>query len=171
MEGDWIRGKVLTISGWLFDLLGIRAITDSIASVIPQRQTLRFLGCAIVADNPTSGTTDVTVSGNRIVSGQDALDVVYGTDTADVVYYSVLAHNRTALIANPLAGMPTKIRFVFGISGSAFNVELRKNTGGGTLPFGASSSMVLGSATGYNPFVDLQFISGAWKVTAASWVP
>ncbi len=51
----------MTFAGWLFDLLGIRAITDSLASVLPQRQTLRFIG-ALVADNITLGSTDVTIS-------------------------------------------------------------------------------------------------------------
>lgn len=51
----------MTISGWLFDLLGIRAITDSLGTVFPQRQTLRFLG-ATVADNSVLGSTDVTIA-------------------------------------------------------------------------------------------------------------
>lgn len=163
----------MTVAGWLFDLLGIRAVTDSIASVLPQRKTMRFLGGVLASDSIANGSTDITIAGQRVVIGQDAADVVYGTDTADVVYYlPSLANSRTALVAEPLPGMPTKIRFVFGRTSGAgsLNVELRRNVDGNTFSYGTHGSVVLGCTSGYTPWADLQYVSGRWQATGAAWL-
>src|SRR5687767_14943240 len=66
---------------WLEDLLGYKAIIDtSTGSDVekPQREKLRFIG-AVVADNNSLGTTDVTIGGN--VSDIDALSLTLGPGT------------------------------------------------------------------------------------------
>lgn len=47
--------------GWLFDVLGLKDIFDSLNNAYPRRQQMRFLGNASLADNPTLGTTDVLI--------------------------------------------------------------------------------------------------------------
>lgn len=59
----------MTAAGWLFDVLGVKDIFDSIGTLLPRRQQWRFLGggAPTIADNPTLGTTDFTypaASGN-----------------------------------------------------------------------------------------------------------
>ena len=58
---------------WLADLLGYQKVLDSGNVEYPQRQKLRFLG-ATIADNPTLGTTDVTLAGGASLNPPGAAD-------------------------------------------------------------------------------------------------
>lgn len=52
----------MAVRDWLSDLLGVRKVRGP-SGLVPYRDEVEFFGGVTVADNPTTGRTDVTISG------------------------------------------------------------------------------------------------------------
>ncbi len=81
----WMYALFGPAAGWLFDVLGVKDFFDSAGTLFPRRQQIRLLG-ALLADNPTLGTTDVTIFGNYVQGSVATGTHVYDPDTTGLVW-------------------------------------------------------------------------------------
>lgn len=86
--------------GWLPDLLGIHELRKDGGTPVPTRDTLNVVGSAALADNPSTGETDLTMapySGSSVLSpaqltaSQNDYEPAGAFSTADLVRVSLSA--------------------------------------------------------------------------------